>query len=226
MERVSRPRTSAVLTGDIVGYSRNREPERRRVLRALKSSLESLNRLLPGRTRVKFQIYRGDSFQTVILKPELALRAAILVRAGLRHRIQPSRRRQAPDCRIAIGIGTIDSLPTSAVSEGDGEAFRRSGPVLDAMRGDRRLRIESPWPEIDNEMDTELALLDVVAGRWSPQQAEAVIAQLKGITQAEAAKVMGISQPAVVARLKAAGGSSVEKLCERYEHLVSSRISA
>jgi len=218
-----RQRISAVLTGDIVGYSRTGEPERQRMLRALKSSLESLNRLLPGRARVKFQIYRGDSFQAAILKPELALRAAILIRAGLRHRIQPSRRRQAPDCRIAIGIGTIDSLPTSAVSEGDGEAFRRSGPVLDRMKGNRRLRVESPWPEIDSELNTELALVDVVAGRWSPQQAEAVIAQLHGITQADAARTMGISQPAIVSRLKVAGGAAIEELCERFEYLVSSR---
>jgi len=195
------------------------------MLNALKSSLESLNRSLPGRTAVKFQMYRGDSFQAVILRPELALRGAILIRAGLRHRIRPSRRRQAPDCRIAIGIGTIDSLPTRAVSEGDGEAFRRSGPPLDKMKGDRRLRVESTWPEIDSELNTELALLDVVASRWSPQQAEAVIAHLRGITQADAAKTMGISQPAVVSRLKAAGGSAVEDLCQRYEHLVSSKIS-
>jgi DNA-directed RNA polymerase specialized sigma24 family protein len=93
------------------------------------------------------------------------------------------------------------------------------------MKGDRRLRVESPWPEIDRELSTELALLDVVASRWSPQQAEAVIAHLRGITQADAAKTMGISQPAVVSRLKTAGASAVEDLCQRYEHLVSSKIS-
>jgi DNA-directed RNA polymerase specialized sigma24 family protein len=109
------------------------------------------------------------------------------------------------------------------VSEGDGEAFRRSGPVLDRMKGNRRLRVESPWPEIDSELNTELALVDVVAGRWSPQQAEAVIAQLHGITQADAARTMGISQPAIVSRLKVAGGAAIEELCERFEYLVSSR---
>jgi DNA-directed RNA polymerase specialized sigma24 family protein len=93
------------------------------------------------------------------------------------------------------------------------------------MKGDRRLRVESPWPEIDEELNTELALLDVVAGRWSPQQAEALIAHLRGITQTDAAKTIGISQPAVVGRLKAAGGSAIEDLCERYEHLISSKIS-
>jgi hypothetical protein len=219
-----RQRISAVLTGDVVGYSRSREPERRLTLRALKSSLGTLGHVLPGHPPTRFQLYRGDSFQAVILKPELALRAAILIRAGLRQRIRPSRRRQAPDCRIAVGIGTIDSLPAGAVSEGDGEAFRRSGPALDKMRGGRRLRLESPWPDIDSEINTDLALLDVVAARWSPEQSEVIIAHLQGITQAKAAKMIGISQPAVLGRLKAAGGSAVEALCQRFESLISSKI--
>lgn len=213
------------MTGDIVGYSRTEQNQRRRIVAALKASLREANAIMPPRTRLEFQVYRGDSFQGVAADPPLALRAAILVRAGLRSRLRSARRREAADCRIAIGIGAIDSLPRKAVSEGDGEAFRRSGPVLDSMKGDRRLSVHSPWPEIDSELATELALLDIVARRWSPEQAEAVIGHLKGVIQADVAKTMGISQPAVVSRLKVAGGSAVEGLCERFERLVSSRIS-
>jgi hypothetical protein len=215
----------AVLTGDIVGYSRAEKAERERILHSLKASLEDAKALLPSRARFRFQMYRGDSFQGVVVGPEFALRAAVLVRAGLRSRANLVRRREAPDCRIAIGVGTIDSLPSKAVSEGDGDAFRRSGPVLDAIKRDRRLVVSSPWPEVDAELTTQLAMFDAVARRWSPQQAEVVIAHLKGLTQAEIARSMGISQPAVMSRLKAAGASAVRGLCERYEGLVLSKIS-
>lgn len=215
----------AVLTGDIVGYSRTERSQRRRIVDALKASLQQVDAVLPSQAGFRFQMYRGDSFQGVMGEPQSALRAAVLIRAGLRSKVRPVRRRLAPDCRIAIGIGAIDSPPRKAVSEGDGEAFRRSGPALDSMKGDRRLLVNSPWPEVDRELAAECALLDLLVGRWSPQQAEAMIAHLRGVTQADTAKMMGISQPAVVSRLKAAGGSAVEGLCERYEYVVSSHIS-
>jgi hypothetical protein len=210
----------AVLTGDIVGSSKLIDSERNHLLSILKSSFNSIENILPGAVSAPFAIYRGDSFQGVLSKPEVALRVAIFIRAGLRNGFKAMQQRFALDARIAVGIGSIDFLPSGQGSEGDGEAFRRSGPVLDRMKGDRRLIFRTPWKKIDAELDVECAILDALINRWSAEQAQAILGQIRGLTQETAANEFGISQPAVQQRLKSAGGWAVEELCRRYERIV------
>jgi hypothetical protein len=210
----------AVLTGDIVGSSRTIEKQRQSLFDALKGSFEIVSRLWPSAVAASFDIYRGDSFQGVLSKPEGALRMTIALRAALRYLFSNKLRRFALDARIAVGIGTIDYLPSQKASEGDGEAYRRSGPVLDVMKGNQRLRISTPWPRIDEELEASCNLVDALIERWSAEQAEAMIRQLQGLTQDVIAQELRISQPAVVQRLKAAGGWAVEAFCNRYELLI------
>ncbi|KAA0241373.1 MAG: hypothetical protein EDM70_18280 [Candidatus Brocadia sp. AMX2] len=157
----------------------------------------------------------------MLSKPEAALRIAIVIRAGLRHGFEAKQRRYALDARIAVGVGSIDFLPAGRGSEGDGEAFRRSGPILDKMKGDQRLLIRTPWQDIDTELGIECALLDALINRWSAEQSQAILGQIRGLTQERAAKDFGISQPAVRQRLKSAGGWAIEELCRRYEQLIA-----
>ncbi|MCF6154674.1 MAG: hypothetical protein E3K36_05360 [Candidatus Brocadia sp.] len=213
----------AVITGDIVGSSRLTTAQRSRLLSVLKSSFNTIKDILPDGIRAPFEIHRGDSFQGVLSKPEAALRVAIIIRAGLRHGFKTKQRRYALDARIAIGIGSIDFLPSGRGSEGDGEAFRRSGPTLDGMKGDRRLLIRTPWQAVDAELDIECALLDALINRWSAEQSQAILGQIRGLTQERAAKEFGISQPAVRQRLKSAGGWAIEELCRRYELLIAEK---
>jgi DNA-directed RNA polymerase specialized sigma24 family protein len=143
----------------------------------------------------------------------------LIIRAGLRYGFRTRRRRQALDARVAIGIGTVDFLPRGRGSEGDGEAFRRSGPVLDEMRY-QRLSIRTPWPELDAEFQVECALLDALIERWSAEQAQAIVYLIAGWTQEKIAGELRITQPAVRQRLKSAGGSAVQKAIERYKLLI------
>lgn len=211
----------AVVTGDIVGSSKLTTSQRSRLLSVLKSSFKTIENVLPDKIRAPFEIHRGDSFQGVLSKPESALRVAIAIRAGLRHGFETKQRRYALDARIAVGIGPIDFLPAGRGSEGDGEAFRRSGPILDGMKGDHRLLIRTPWQAVDAELDIECALLDAMINRWSAEQAQAILGLIRGLTQERAAKEFGISQPAVRQRLKSAGGWAIEGLCRRYEQLIA-----
>lgn len=213
----------AVVTGDIVGSSRLTASQRSRLLSALKSSFKTIEDLLPDGMRAPFEIHRGDSFQGVLSKPEAALRVAIVIRACLRHGFEATQRRYALDARIAVGIGPIDFLPAGRGAEGDGEAFRRSGQTLDAMKGDRRLIIRTPWQEVDAELDIECSLLDALVTRWSAEQAQAILGRIRGLTQERAAGEFGISQPAVRQRLKSAGGWAIEELCRRYEELIAEK---
>ncbi|MBE7445278.1 MAG: hypothetical protein HS132_08560 [Planctomycetia bacterium] len=210
----------AVVTGDIVGSSKLTTGQRGRLLSVLKSSFNTIKDILPDGIRAPFEIHRGDSFQGVLSRPAAALRVAIVIRASLRHGVETQQRRYALDARVAVGVGSIDFLPAGRGSEGDGEAFRRSGPVLDMMKGDHRLIIRTPWQAVDAELATECALLDTLINRWSGEQAQAILGQIRGLTQEMAAEEFGVSQPAVRQRLKSAGGWAIEELCRRYEQLI------
>jgi hypothetical protein len=215
----------AVVTGDIISSSKFKAKQHEHLLSALKSSFRTIEEIWPNIICAPFEIYRGDSFQGVLSKPEKALHAAIVIRASLRRHFQIKRRRDIVDARIVVGIGSIASLPHDRVAEGDGEAFRRSGPVLDEiekgwLRKQVRLLILTPWQEIDAELDVECTLLDALINRWSAEQAESILGQIKGLTQTAAAKKFGISQSANSQRLIDAGGRAVRKLCRRYEKMI------
>jgi predicted DNA-binding protein (UPF0251 family) len=215
----------AVITGDIVGSSKLTIKQRVHFLEVLKSSFTMIKKIFPGIMRSPFEIYRGDGFQGVLSQPEKALPAAIVIRINLRKVFEAQRRRKSLDARIAIGIGSIDFLPDGRSAEGDGEAFQLSGPVLDEMKGDRRLIIRTPQESIHEELDTECALLDPLINKWSNEQAQAILCQIRGLTQEKAAKELHISQPAVQLRLKEAGGWAIEVLLKRYSQLISQIIS-
>lgn len=212
----------AVLTGDIVGSTKLEDIDHRQLLKVLKSSFEDINLIVSDFKLGSFEVYRGDSFQGVLKKPKAALKAVVAIRAGLRKRSKPMN--FSIDVRIGVGIGTIDYLPDNRTIEGDGEAFRLSGPALDEMKVDQRLAFRTPWDHINDEINTECALLDAIINKWTPEQAEAVLLQLKGLTQQEAGEELGISQPAVRKRLKRAGGWAIKQLCNRYEAIITQTV--
>ena len=205
----------AVLTGDLVGYSRYKTKDRKEVLLHLK---DSFKKLPLDSTASKFWVFRGDSFQGILSRPEEALKAALTIRSFLVSRYKGKRSRL--DARIAIGIGTIDYLPRR-VGEGDGEAFRNSGMELDGMKkSEKNLIVKTPWKERNDELITECALLDAVIERWTKEQAEAIMYQIMGLTQEEMARILRISQPAVFHRLRTCGSRAVQEFLMRYEAAV------
>lgn len=213
-------RLYAVITGDIVGSSKIKNNQRSHLLSLLKSTFCTMEKIIPGRIQSPFEIHRGDSFQGVLSNPEDALRIVILIRTSLRYGFKIKQSQNILDARIAAGIGKITFLPSGRGSEGDGEAFWLSGPILDKMKGDKRLVIRTPWEEINSELDVECALLDALINRWSAEQAQAINGKIKNLTQEQIARQLGISQPAVRQRLKRAGSWAVEELCSRYEQLI------
>lgn len=230
----------AVLTGDLIGSSRFRIQQREEVLSNLKDSFQEIS---PDIIASPFVVFRGDSFQGVLAGPEEALKATLIIRASLLSRFKGKRTRL--DARIAIGIGTIDYLPRDQVGEGDGEAFRNSGPELDEMKkGEQNFVVRTPWAEINEELRTECALLDALIQRWTKEQAEAILYQIQrpkfnvfpsiaqedlehskqGLTQVETAKILNISQSAVFQRLKIAGYWAVQVFLEHFKMIIQDKV--
>jgi hypothetical protein len=205
----------AVLTGDMVGYSRFKTRDRKEVLLHLK---DSFKKIPPDISASKFWVFRGDSFQGILSRPDEALNATLIIRSYLLSKYKGKSSRL--DARIAIGLGTIDYLPRK-VGEGDGEAFRNSGIELDSMKkSEKNLIVKTPWKELNDELRTECALLDAVIERWTREQAEAIMYQIMGLTQEEIAGILKISQPAVFHRLKTCGSRAVQEFLMRYKDVV------
>ncbi len=209
----------AVITGDVVGSSKLPPEKRNQLQPVMIKSFQAVTRVLPDAVQAPFETYRGDGFQGVLSKPETAMRAVIVLRASLRHLFEVSHKSHALDARIAVGIGHVDYLPENRSADGDGKAFRISGPLLDGMKGNQRLLFRTPWQEVNDELDVLCALLDVIIDHWTAAQAHAIVGWIRGLTQEKIAMELGISQPAARYRLKSAGNWAVDLLCRRYENL-------
>ena len=61
---------------------------------------------------------------------------------------------------------------------------------------------------------------DALINQWSTEQAEAILDQMRGITQIKAAEKYGISQSAFSQRFIDAGGYAIRKLYYRYETII------
>lgn len=222
----------AVLTGDLVGSSRLSPGKRDKLLDALKSAFARVSdrharkgdhHQEGDKALAAFEIYRGDSFQGLLEDPAEALEVALVIRGCLRAN-QPGGSDTPWDARIAIGIGAIDQKP-ERTPEGTGEAYTRSGPLLDSLKSDQRLRIRSPWEDVDREVNTGGALLDAVLAKWTPAQAETFLELVRGRSRKEIAEDFGISQAAVHYRVKGAGWTAVHRFLKRYRSLVKRNLA-
>jgi hypothetical protein len=212
----------AVITGDVVGFSKLGSRQRQALLRLLKKTFSELENIENKDFVRKFEIFRGDSFQGAVENPENSLVYALIIRMALR-KYFPESNDKLWDARISIGIGKVDFL-TDRVAEADGEAFRNSGRALDTMKDPARLLITTPWQNVNDELEVLCVLLDVLINKWTFAQSEVVYEKLKHLTQDEIAAKLEISQAAVNLRLKAAGWTGVDKTLSRFRLLVKNQI--
>jgi len=191
----------AVLTGDLVASADSTPESVDEAVRALEAAAGQVG-LWTGRD-THFTRFRGDGWQLYLDAPALSLAAALALVATLRSR------RTGLETRIAVGFGGINELGRrrKSLADASGEAFTLSGRALDEMPRHRRIALSGPgvvrgWHE---------AIFDMavwIAGRWTPEQAEAVSLALdprERRTQADIAAILGVTRQAVQARLSGAG---------------------
>ena len=195
-----RERIYAALTGDLRGSSRLKGERRRLLLNNVKTLFERTRLIWSEEVVSAFAIFRGDAFQTVLADPSVALKIAVYLRAGMRTGFSLGAGLYTYDAQMAIGVGTIDGL-REPINEADGEALSRSGRLLDRMGKHAMLSIETGVEDVDDEINTELALLDRIIGRWSPGQACAVMDRLAGMSQKDIAGKLSLTEGAISQRL-------------------------
>jgi hypothetical protein len=194
----------AVITGDITN-SKKIDPKI--WLRPLKKELDNI-----GNSPKFWEIYRGDSFQLIISRPEDALTTAIKIKSTLKSI-------QDMDARMAIGIGSR-THNAQKVTESNGSAFIHSGEKFEMLKKEKQnLAIKSDWPDFDKEMNLFLKLSLIAMDNWTVNAAEIVKTTMENPDklQEELGQIVGIKQNAISNRLKRAYYDEIMEVNEMYK---------
>jgi hypothetical protein len=204
----------SIITADIVNYTKLAQSSEGNLI----DDFTKWTKKMSSFSGVKYEIFRGDSFQCIIPNLNQTLKICLLNRAYF---LMLSKNKNGLDLRQSIGVGEINSLQKT-LSRSDGDAFRYSGRLFDEMdKKGNRIVFKSSFPEIDAELNTSLTLLEAIIQGWTSTQAEVFFYKLQGKKEKEIAEQLNISQPAVNRHLKAVSWSAIERLLNRFEELVT-----
>jgi hypothetical protein len=196
-------KAKAVLTGDLIGSTKAGPAATDRAMDALASAAHEVSFWVHADTR--FTRYRGDGWQMYLHgQPGLVFRVCIFLAARLRNADT------GLASRFAAGIGSVNHVGSTSLSDANGEAFEISGRALDTMERKGRMTIGgdgvTPWHEALFE------IADWMIRRWSREQAEAAALALEhdGASMAELAERIGVTRQAFESRLAGSGLRALE----------------
>jgi len=210
----------AVISGDFIGFSPLSAENRQTLYHLVVDGGARLNQLFGDAMPEPVDVFRGDGWQMLLAEPAAAMRAGLYFRAFIRAHAPV---RQA-DIRMAVGVGPVDYVPAGNISGGDGAAFRRSGKMLESMSssGSGSFRFAMDGSAAARAIDGMLVLTGAIAGRWTANQARAVMGALAGMTQQQIAGTWDkpISYQAVGMHLKRAGWGEIRFAVDVFENLI------
>lgn len=201
----------AVLTGDIV-KSRKLTPEQ---LEAVRRRIEWCVSVIGGRWEGavvgKADFFRGDGWQILLARPELALRAGLMLRTSLIAF-------EDADSRVAIGIGPVEQINEDRISKSMGRVFELSGQALDDLKTNQRFDLLADRPNDDSGrlLRAAVHLCDALVRRLSPRQAEAVFWAVQGYKHDQIAGKMEppVDRSMVTKNLSVAGWVEMEVIMD------------
>jgi len=201
---------SAVLTGDIVNSREVPHEVLDATFALLADAANEISGWFAG-AQTRFTRFRGDGWQVHIDEAGYGLRAALYVMARLHA--------DGADAttRVAIGVGSADSLGSKDLSDARGTAFESAGHALDTLGRHHLLAIEGQG--IGPLHRNHAALIEQLLRRWSREQAEAMALYLHpdSPTLADMAGRIGISPQAVSYRLAGVGGPVLRRVLRNWE---------
>lgn len=204
----------SILTGDITGSRKLVQQDR--WMEALKGLF---NRT--GPRPMAWDIYRGDTFQIEVNNPEEALQMALHIKAIVRKSANTG-------ARIAIGIGTKDHF-SPRILESNGQAYVFSGDRFENLKKDKlSLAIQTPWQDINKQLNVCFRLAMIAIDSWSPVSAEYVALRLASPkkTQTDIAEMLGIKQSSVSARHTRAHFDELMTLESYYRELIQQKLQS
>lgn len=198
----------AVIKGDIIAS---------RTLNNQEQWLQPLKTLLTkwGRTPQEWELVWGDFFQLEISSPEEALMRALEIKAVIK-------KTGSIDVRMSIGIGEKTYVGTR-ISESNGPAFVNAGERFETLKKEKiNLVIQSPWPDLDKEINLYLKLAGTIMDNWSASSAELmeIVLQKPEATQKEIGEMLGIKQNSVSGRWSRAKVSEIMEVEQMFRQKV------
>ena len=220
--KIEKGKFYAVITGDIVGFSKLPTEQRQRLSHVMKKGSETLQKAFLGSVPLETDVFRGDSWQLLVSDATVSLRVGLFLRAYLRAAMGMSKF----DTRLAIGVGTVDFVPDDRVSKGDGQAYRHSGNALEQMTRASNMCFHFPGLAIEESLDVLVHLIDVLAMNWSDKQALAITGALQGLKQEKIGSLWKppITQQSVNRHLQRAGWFAIEKAIGFFEKQLSKAV--
>ena len=207
-----------VITADVVGSTQIKIEDRGTLPALLRELIREIAQCHPE-LKLQVDIFRGDSFQVWVEKPECAPLVALLLRAGLRMSALRAGEQQL-DARISVGIGDV-AYRDAQVSQSDGEAFVLSGRGFDQLGKQQRLMVQTPSETANEELRVETAFVDDIVSNWSALHSKIMYqALLYETSQGELAEKNGTSQQNVRKRLEKAKVKLIRMYLDRVASLI------
>jgi len=230
----------AVITGDIIGSTKLDANNRNWLSNNLHHKLKKWDKEFS----MKSEIYRGDSYQCLMNSTEKALRVMLLIKTYIKSldssdsdklfsafsgsSIFGNSKNEEDikkgtwifDTRLAIGIGEIDKSANKIVIS-NGPAFQLSGRALDSIKDTKQTIAIATDDNHQEELQTELILLDAIMSKTTGMQCEVIHQKLLGKTEIEIAKLLNIAQSAVNQRSTGGNWNAIEVLVKRFEKIYS-----
>ncbi len=196
----------AVITGDIIGFTKVAPQYRQELVHKVEALIQSW-----VEDKADAQIFRGDSYQLVLSRPDMALRRSIQLICWFKMHLPGAELHLAT--RISIGVGTIAYKGTTVLSS-EGEAFHLSGRNFDLLGNEEYLGVYTSDEDKNKAFKIILIFINKYISNWTRGQAEVLFWLLEGKTQQEIADMLSVSQPSVNSRLKLSGWRELEPAIE------------
>lgn len=208
----------AVATGELAPGSKVSDAQFSKIPDLIRASFQAVNRLVSEEAKLKYEIIRMDEFLTLSESPVHSMRSLIMLFSAFRF-LSFKELSERLDLRICQGIGPVE-YAQDHLRESDGTAFRSSTEGMDKMKRNQRLSVITTDKALNAEFALSCSFMDILIHDWSDEQAEAMFLNLTGKNQIEISQLLGISQPAVNRRLKAAHCETINKFIRRFENLL------
>ncbi len=208
----------AIIAGELAPGNRVSDEQYSKIPDLIRASFQAINRMVPDEGKLKYEIIRMDEFLALSESPLHSMRSLIMLFSAFRF-LSYKELSERLELKVCKGIGPVE-FAQDHLRESDGTAIRTATSGLGDMKRNQRLSIITPEKSLNAEFDLTCRFMDILIHNWSDEQAEAMFLNLTGKNQMEISQMLGISQPAVNRRLKAAHFDTAHKFINRYEHLL------